>query len=97
MWCPVGIDITEEARSDAQAADPSSGTASTHALGPGECPVLDEALDRLPRTLVVHAVEAADTALGTGLSEPVRAALPELADRVLASVRQAHDATGRPR
>ncbi|WEB39175.1 hypothetical protein MOV08_07670 [Streptomyces yunnanensis] len=48
----------------------------------------------MPRALVVHAVEAADAALGTGLSEPVRAALPELADRVLAFVRQAHDATG---
>ncbi|MFI2184342.1 hypothetical protein [Streptomyces sioyaensis] len=39
-------------------------------------------------------MEVADTALDIGLSEPVPAARPELADRVLAFVRQTHDATG---
>jgi hydrogenase maturation protease len=38
----------------------------------------------------VHAVEVADVALGAGLSEAVRSALPELTDRVAASVRQAY-------
>ncbi|MGW2033879.1 hydrogenase maturation protease [Streptomyces spinosus] len=73
-----------------EAAARSGGTASTHALGLGECLALAEALDRLPPRLVVHAMEVADVQLGARLSEPVRSALPELVDRVAASVRQAH-------
>ncbi|MEU6810086.1 hydrogenase maturation protease [Streptomyces sp. NPDC046831] len=75
----------------AEAADRCAGTASTHALGLGECLALAEALGRLPRTLVVHAVEVAGTELGAGLSEAVRSALPELVDRAVASLRQAHE------
>ncbi|MFJ5837670.1 hydrogenase maturation protease [Streptomyces shenzhenensis] len=73
------------------AVGPAPGTASTHALGLGECLALAEALDRLPRRLVVHAVEVTDIGLGTGLSEAVRSALPDLIDRVAASVRQAYE------
>ncbi|WP_073949140.1 hydrogenase maturation protease [Streptomyces kebangsaanensis] len=71
------------------AANPRS-SASTHALGLGECFALAEALGRLPRELVVHAVEVSDVELGTGLSGPVRSALPELVDRAAATVRKAH-------
>ncbi|GGS81100.1 hydrogenase maturation protease [Streptomyces cinerochromogenes] len=78
----------------ADAASRTAGTASTHALGLGASLALAEALDRLPPTLVVHAVEAADVELGAHLSEPVRSALPELIDRVAASVRQAHGRDG---
>jgi hydrogenase maturation protease len=74
-----------------EAAAYSTASASTHALGLGECLALAEALDRLPRKLVVHAVEASDVDLGTGLSKPVRSALPELIDRAAASVREARD------
>jgi hypothetical protein len=38
----------------------------------------------------VQPPEGADVTLGAGLSEAVRSALPELTDRVAASVRQAY-------
>ncbi|MFF2204851.1 hydrogenase maturation protease [Streptomyces sp. NPDC058145] len=72
----------------AEAAGRTPGTASTHALGLGECLALAETLDRLPPRLVVHAMEVADVALGARFSDAVRSALPELIDRVAASVRQ---------
>ncbi|MGW7527993.1 hydrogenase maturation protease [Streptomyces sp. NPDC054783] len=75
----------------ADAAARAAGTASTHALGLGECLALAEALDQLPRRLVLHAMEVADVELGADLSEAARSALPELIDRVAASVRQAHE------
>ncbi|MFF0792309.1 hydrogenase maturation protease [Streptomyces spiralis] len=75
----------------AQAAAQANASASTHGLGLGECFALAEALDRVPRELVVHAMEVADVELGTGLSEPVRSALPELIDRTATTVRKAHD------
>ncbi|MFR9787099.1 hydrogenase maturation protease [Streptomyces sp. MB22_4] len=75
----------------AEAASRTTGTASTHAFGLGECLALAEALDRLPPRLVVHAVEVADMELGARMSEAVRSALPELIDRIAASVRQAHE------
>ncbi|GGN88266.1 hypothetical protein GCM10011579_081880 [Streptomyces albiflavescens] len=73
----------------AEVAGRARGTASTHALGLGECLALAEALDLLPRKVIVHAVEVADVELGTGLSEPVRSALPELIERTATSVRRA--------
>ncbi|MFD9093242.1 hydrogenase maturation protease [Streptomyces collinus] len=82
--------------SAADAVSLTAATASTHALGLGECLALAEALDRLPPNLVVHAVEVADTELGEGLSEAVRSVLPELVDRVAAAVRQAHGQDRRP-
>ncbi|MET8582359.1 hydrogenase maturation protease [Streptomyces collinus] len=82
--------------SAADAISLTAATASTHALGLGECLALAEALDRLPPNLVVHAVEVADTELGEGLSEAVRSALPGLVDRVAAAVRQAHGQDRRP-
>ncbi|GAA2895629.1 hydrogenase maturation protease [Streptomyces mexicanus] len=75
----------------AQAAAQANASASTHALGLGECFALAEALDRLPQNLVVHAMEVADVELGTGLSEPVRSAMPELIDRTVATVTEAFD------
>ncbi|MFE3825645.1 hypothetical protein [Streptomyces sp. NPDC059092] len=59
---------------------------STHALGLGETVALATALNRVPRSLVVHAVEGADFTLGTGLSAPVAAALPRLIHRVTRAV-----------
>ncbi|MGW2747379.1 hydrogenase maturation protease [Streptomyces sp. NPDC001450] len=80
-----------------EAAGRARSTASTHALGLGECLALAEALDVLPRKVVVHGVEVADVELGTGLSEPVRAALPELIERTCVSVRQAREGNRRRR
>lgn len=74
----------------ADAASRTEGAASTHALGLGECLALAEALDRLPPVLVVHAMEVTDVELGAPLSEAVRSALPEMVDRIAASVRWAH-------
>jgi hydrogenase maturation protease len=59
------------------------GAASSHALGIPDALLLGQALGRVPRRLVVLAVEAADLGLGTGLSEPVAAALPEVVAAVL--------------
>nr|BFD81807.1 hydrogenase maturation protease [Streptomyces sp. Xyl84] len=74
----------------AEAATDATASASTHALGLGECFALAQALDRLPRELVVHAVEVADVGLGTGMSEAVRSALPDLVDRAAATVGRAY-------
>ncbi|MFD2417081.1 hydrogenase maturation protease [Amycolatopsis pigmentata] len=59
------------------------GAASSHALGIPEALLLGQALGRVPRRLVVLAVEAADLDLGTGLSEPVTAVFPEVVAAVL--------------
>lgn len=59
------------------------GRTSSHGLGIPEAVALATALDRMPRRLVVYAVEAADVSLGTGLSEVVAQAVPALVDQVL--------------
>ncbi|MFG3259844.1 hydrogenase maturation protease [Streptomyces sp. NPDC048172] len=56
-----------------------SPEASSHGLGLGEAVELSRALGRLPRRLVVYAVEGADHSMGTGLSEPVAEAVERLA------------------
>jgi hydrogenase maturation protease len=56
-----------------------------------ECLALAEALGQLPQRLAVHAMEVAKVALGASLSEAARPVLPELVDRVAASLRQAHE------
>lgn len=78
-----------------QAERAAVGSASTHALGLGETFALAAALGRMPRALVVHAVEGADFTLGVGLSPAVRTALPELTRRVADSIRKAHRTLGR--
>jgi hydrogenase maturation protease len=47
------------------------------------------ALDRMPGRLIVHAIEAADLAQGTGLTPPVAAAVDAVASAVLADLRPA--------
>jgi hydrogenase maturation protease len=61
--------------------------ASSHALGIPEALLLGRALDRVPRELVVIAVEAASLDLGFGLSAPVAAAVPAAAAAVLSELR----------
>ena len=59
------------------------GSFSTHALGLEETIELARALDQLPGTLVVYAVEGGAFETGTGLSDEVRAAIPRLAEMIL--------------
>jgi hydrogenase maturation protease len=60
--------------------------ASTHGLGIPDAVRLAEALDRMPRRLVVFAVEAADIGFGHGLSPAVARCLPKLTEAVLAEL-----------
>ncbi|QUQ64058.1 hydrogenase maturation protease [Kutzneria sp. CA-103260] len=64
-------------------APPTHGGASSHGLGIPEAVALATALGRMPRRLVVYAVEAADLSLGVGLSNQVARAVPALVDQVL--------------
>jgi hydrogenase maturation protease len=68
---------------------PGSGTASSHALGVGDAVSLARPLGRLPGTLIVYAVQAADLSQGHGLSPEVAGVLDELAAAVIADVRSA--------
>ncbi|MEU9044635.1 MULTISPECIES: hydrogenase maturation protease [unclassified Kitasatospora] len=68
---------------DAERLPRSGGTTSSHGLGLGEAVELARVLDRLPRRLVVYAVEGADTTLGPGLSTPVAAAVEPLVRRIV--------------
>lgn len=54
------------------------GTASSHGLGLGEAIDLAVALERMPRRLVIFAVEGADFTVGTGLTPEVAAAVDRL-------------------
>lgn len=66
---------------------PRSGRApSSHGLGIPEALLLGQALDRIPRRMAVFAVEAAEFGYGNGLSAAVAAALPDLAEAVLAEL-----------
>ena len=56
---------------------------SSHGLGLDSAIGLARALDRMPGTLIVHAVEAADLGQGPGLSPAVAAAIDPLASAVL--------------
>jgi hydrogenase maturation protease len=62
---------------------PPAGTAGTHGFGISDAVELGRVLDRMPRRLIVYAVEASEVSLGLGLSSPVAAALPALVDAVL--------------
>jgi len=66
-------------RAGANVASP----ASSHGLGL-DCAIgLAQALDRMPGTLILHAVEIADAGQGTGMTPAVAAAIDALAAAVL--------------
>ncbi|MEU6054561.1 hydrogenase maturation protease [Streptomyces xanthochromogenes] len=79
-------------RLELDAGGPRSHTTSSHGLGLGEAVELARVLGRLPRRLVVYAVEGADSSLGTGLSEPVEAVIEPLAEDVEAEITRQRDA-----
>jgi len=56
---------------------------SSHGLGLDSAIGLARALDRMPGTLIVHAVEAGDLGQGPGLTPAVAAAIDPLASAVL--------------
>ncbi len=62
---------------------------SSHGLGLDSAIGLARALDRMPGTLILHAVEAADLGQGPGLTAAVAAAIDTLADAVLADLTSA--------
>jgi hydrogenase maturation protease len=60
---------------------------SSHALRPGTAIELARALGRVPRHLLVYGVEGRSFDLGAALSPEVRAALPDLVERILADLK----------
>ena len=57
--------------------------ASSHGFGLDDAIALALALDRMPGRLIVHAIEAADLTLGTGLTPAVAAAVETAAAAIL--------------
>jgi hydrogenase maturation protease len=84
-------DITSDRPADGWTA---AGSASTHGLGIGEAIDLAQAVDRMPETLIVFTVQAADIGYGQHLSQPVTASLPELTQVVLAELGSRFDRIG---
>ncbi|WP_052864277.1 hydrogenase maturation protease [Streptomyces niger] len=68
---------------------------SSHGLGLGEALQLSDVLGRLPRRLLVFAVEGADRSIGTGLTPAVAKAVEPLANAVEAEIVRHRDATAR--
>ena len=64
------------------------GFASTHAFSIADTLELGRALDRAPRRVVVVGIEGAAFAMGDPLSPAVEAALPGVAESVLAELRE---------
>ncbi|SDZ18182.1 hydrogenase maturation protease [Saccharopolyspora shandongensis] len=60
---------------------------SSHGLGLSDAVELARVLDRLPRQLVVFAVESAETSLGSGLSQQVSDVVEPLANRIEEEIR----------
>jgi len=61
---------------------PEEQSAGTHGVGLGTAVALGRALGRLPERLVVLAVCGSEFGFGAGLSAPVEAAIPPIAERV---------------
>jgi hydrogenase maturation protease len=66
--------------------------ASSHVLGLADALELARALDRVPPRVLVVGIEAADVAMGDGLSAAVAAALPRAADLVIHLLDELHAA-----
>ena len=64
-------------------AVPARAAASSHELGPAEAIELAKALDRLPRSLLLYAIEAGSCDLGAPISPPVVAAVEQVAEELL--------------
>ncbi|KUJ66836.1 peptidase M52 [Streptomyces albus subsp. albus] len=73
------------------------GAASTHGLGLGTAVELARTLGRMPRRLIVYAVEGADSSLGTGLTSAVAAAVEPLVERIAGDLARHRGAAVRAR
>jgi hydrogenase maturation protease len=62
------------------------GSTSTHAVGLGEALELARALGRLPRRVVVYAIEGRRFEAGAPMSDAVRSGVDELAEHLLEEV-----------
>ncbi|MBV9415022.1 MAG: hydrogenase maturation protease [Solirubrobacterales bacterium] len=71
------------------------GSPSTHVVSLVDTLELGRALDKLPRRLIVYAVEGREFTAGAGVSEAVRAALPGVADSVLREAWRLRDEAAR--
>ncbi|HEU4543779.1 MAG TPA: hydrogenase maturation protease [Jiangellaceae bacterium] len=69
-----------------------AGTASSHGLGLGEAIDLAVALERMPRRLVILAVEGADFTVGTGLTPEVAAVIDRIVQLAIREVTAPHAA-----
>lgn len=59
---------------------------STHAFGVAEAIALGQALQQLPRRLVVYGIEGKSFAMGAGLSPDIAQAVPEVVRRVQSDI-----------
>jgi hydrogenase maturation protease len=71
--------------------------ASSHEMAFGDTVALASALDRLPGTLLLFAVEAADTSVGVGLSPEVEASVSIVLDEITDLLEARPDVHLRPR
>ena len=68
---------------------PSAGGGTTHHTDVLDTIALARALDRLPDTLLLYAIQVADTGFGIGLTPAVRSAVRALTDEIAGLVRRA--------
>ncbi|MGO8960457.1 MAG: hydrogenase maturation protease [Streptosporangiaceae bacterium] len=78
--------VLDAAATVAGLTDRDAAVSSSHGLGLETAIGLAIALGRLPALLIVHGIQGADFSQRHGLSEPVAAAIGDLAEAILADV-----------
>lgn len=78
-------------------AVPAAGSAGSHGLGLRDAIALATALDRLPARLIVYAIEAGETGIGTGMSPEVASSVRTVADAIARELWGAGPLTTAPR
>jgi hydrogenase maturation protease len=86
QWVPASPGSIH--RLTASQLETGSTAASSHGLGVPDAIRLGRALERLPRQVVILAVERGDTGPGTGLSDAVAAAVPLAVAAVMAELKR---------
>jgi hydrogenase maturation protease len=84
----IAVDHGDVDHGDIEGLDELAPGASTHSLGLGTAVGLSRALGRMPRELIVHAVEGADFELGPGLSDAVGSVIDDLVIAVMTDLRR---------
>jgi hydrogenase maturation protease len=70
---------------------PVGSPASSHRVDLGDAVALAQAVDGMPKTLVLYGIEVVDTSFGPGLTPAVEAAVDEVATEILARLEDARD------